>query len=297
MVVVELRQLEYFVAVAEEAGFTAGARREQVVQSAVSAGIQRLEQEFGVDLFHRAGRRVELTDSGRLLLAHAREVLAAARTTREELEQRRRGLTGTVTIGTLLATGTLDLAAALRAFHERHPGVFVRLRHSPGHSEDHLAAIREGSADLGVVLVPENVPTGVRIDSVGSLRPALVAHADHPLTRRSGVGLAELASETFVDFPTGWGNREGTDAVFRAAGVVRTVAIEVTDVVSVLELVAGGLGLAFLPDVRVLDGRHDLARVDLAVPARSAPLGIASTARRRLSPATEALRQALVGTG
>lgn len=293
----ELHQLEYFVAVAEEGGFTAGARRAGVVQSAVSAAVGRLEDEFGLDLFTRAGRRVALTDSGRVLLGHAREVLAAARLAREELEQRRLGLSGTVVVGTLLSTGSLDLAAALRTFHERHPGVFVRLRHSPGHSDEHLTAVREGATDLAVVLVPDRAPDGVRIDPVASIQQALVAAPGHPLAGRAGVALAELSAESFVDFPVGWGNRESVDATFREAGVARTVAIEATDVVSMLELVAGGLGLAFVPAREVARVRDDVAVVGLAVPLPSAPLGIASTARHRLSPATEALRQSLLGTG
>lgn len=292
----ELHQLEYFVAVAEEGGFTAGARRAAVVQSAASAAVRRLEEEFGLDLFVRAGRRVELTEPGRALLEHARDILASVRVARQELERRRLGLTGTVTVGTLLSTGTLDLAGALRSFHRDHPGVFVRLRHSPGHSEEHLRAVRDGSADLAVVLVPDRVPEGVHIDPVASLRAQLVGPADHPLTRRPDVRLADLTDATFVDFPRGWGNRDATDALFRDAGVTRTVAIEATDVASALELVAGGLGLAFVPDADVVRG-NDVAGIDLAVPLPSARLGIASTARHRLSPATDALRHALLGTG
>ena len=291
----ELHQLEYFVAVAEEGGFTAGARRAGVVQSAASAAVRRLETEFGLDLFDRSGRSVELTDAGRLLSAHAREVLAAGRGAREALEARRHGLTGTVVVGTLLSTGSLDLAAALRTFHLRHPGVLVRLRHRPGHSEDLLAAVGEGAADLAVVLVPERTPDGVRVDPVGSIESALVSSRDHRLAGRSQVCLAELAEETFVDFPAGWGNRQAVDALFRGAGVTRTVSIEVTDVASTLELVAGGLGLAVVP-AREIDRRDDVAVVGLADPFPSVTLGIAATARRRLSPSTEALRRALLGT-
>jgi DNA-binding transcriptional LysR family regulator len=291
----ELHQLEYFVAVAEEGGFTAGARRAGVVQSAASTAVRRLEAEFGLDLFTRTGRRVELTEAGRTLLADAREVIAAARGARERLHQRGRGLTGTVTVGTLLSTGSLDLAAALRAFHERHPAVYVRLRHSPGHSETHLAAVGDGAVDLAVVLISARTPDGVRIDPVAAITPALVASPRHRLADRTGVRLQELAGETFIDFPAGWGNRDATDALFRDAGVERRVSIEATDIASTLELVAGGLGLAFVPESAVAH-HDDIVRVHLAAAPPSVPLGIASTSRRRLSPATDALRRALLGT-
>ncbi|UOZ06031.1 LysR family transcriptional regulator [Amycolatopsis sp. WQ 127309] len=291
----ELHQLEYFVAVAEEGGFTAGARRAGVVQSAASTAVRRLEAEFGLDLFTRAGRRVELTEPGRTLLADAREIIAATRFAREHLQQRGEGLTGTVTIGTLLATGSLDLAAALRTFHAQHPAVYVRLRHRPGHSETHLAAVAEGAVDLAVVLVPGRVPDGVRIDPVAAITPALVASPHHDLAGRAEVRLADLAGKTFIDFPAGWGNRDATDALFRTAGVHRTVSIEATDIASTLELVAGGLGLAFVPESAA--GHHGgVVRIRLAAAPPTVPLGIASTSRRRLSPATDALRRALLVT-
>lgn len=291
----ELHQLEYFVAVAEEGGFTAGARRAGVVQSAVSAAVARLENEFGLDLFHRHGRQVALTDPGQALLVHARDVLGAAQIARQELERRRHGLSGTVVVGTLLSTGTLDLAGALRGFHERHPAVFIRLRHSPGHSEEHLTAVREGAADLAVVIVPDRPSDGVRVDLVGSIRPALVASPGHPLAGRPEISTAELADQSFIDFPVGYGNRENIDAHFRAAGVRRSVTVEVTDVASMLELVAGGLGLAFVPAREVVRS-DEIVVLALAEPIPAAPLGIACTSRRRLSPATEALRRALLGT-
>lgn len=122
----DLRQLEYFLAVAEERSFTRGATRAHVVQSAASAAILRLEREIGQPLFVRRGRQLDLTEAGRLLLARARSIQELATQTREELDALRGGLSGTVTIGTILAFGSAALPGALKRFHARYPEVVVQ---------------------------------------------------------------------------------------------------------------------------------------------------------------------------
>jgi DNA-binding transcriptional LysR family regulator len=293
---VQFHQLEYFVAVAEEGSFTRGAQRARVVQSAASAAVARLEREFGVPLFVRAGPRITLTDAGRSLLAHARDILTGVRAARDELATLREGLAGTVTIGTLLSTGTLDLAAALRTFHARHPAVSIRMKHSFGHSGQHLEAVRTGSVDLALVVVPPKPPEHVRIDPLATLRLVLACAADHRLAHRRQVHYGDLTGETFIDFPQGWGNRVAVDETFRAAGLRRTVAIEVTDVASALELVAGGLGVTFVPQ-HVLDGRVDLAVVDLHRPLERFTLGLASALDHPLSAAAKALHRTVLDQG
>jgi DNA-binding transcriptional LysR family regulator len=299
MLVVELHQLEYFVAVVEEGSFTRGADRAHVVQSATSAAVAKLEREFGLPLLDRTGRRVEPTEAGRALLRHARVIRRAARDAVEELAGLRGGPggpSGTVILGTLLSSGSVDLPAVLGGFHRRFPEVSVRLRPSPGRSAALFDGVLAGRIDLGLVIVPERPPAGIELDPIGTIQLSLVCAPDHPLAGRRGVRYAALAAETFVDFPEGWGNREAVDAVFAAERVERTVAIEVSDIASALDLVAGGLGLAFLPAQHVL-GRSDLATVDLLRLPRPSRLGLAAPAGRALTPAAQALRAAIRALG
>ncbi|MET1083467.1 MAG: LysR family transcriptional regulator, partial [Burkholderiales bacterium] len=109
----ELRQLAYFVAVAEEGGFTRGAQREHVVQSTMSAAVGRLEHELGQSLFRRIGHRIELTEAGVLLLEKARSLLSATEDIKDQLNSLHGEVHGTVTLGTVLSTGSFDLPAAL----------------------------------------------------------------------------------------------------------------------------------------------------------------------------------------
>ena len=148
---VELHQLAYFVAVAEERSFTRGAARVHVVQSAVSASISRLERELDSLLFDRSGRQIALTDAGAALLPEARATLAASQAARDAVDQVRGGLRGTVTVGGMLSTGPVDLSAVLGRFHAQHPEVAVRLRQASGGSSENVKALRDGTVDLALV--------------------------------------------------------------------------------------------------------------------------------------------------
>ena len=114
--------------VAEELSFTRASRRLHVVQSGVSSAIQGLERELGAPLFDRDRHRVAPTDAGLALLPEARATLAAAQAAQDAVAQAQAGLRGTLTVGTMLSTGSFDLAALLGRFHASHPGVSVHLR-------------------------------------------------------------------------------------------------------------------------------------------------------------------------
>ena len=289
----ELRQLEYFVAVAEERNFTRAATRLHVVQSAVSAGVSRLEREFGTILFDRSGRAVVLTGAGQVLLRRVRVLLGEARAVREDMSRLAGGLEGTVTIGRVLSTGSFGLTAALAAFQRTHPAVAVHLRLIAGTPPDHLAALRDGHLDLALLPMIAPTPAGVVSEQIATMRMVLAAHADDPLARDRDVAYHEVASRRFIDFPEHWGNRLIIDRLFHDAGVERVVTIEVVDVASALEMVAARLGLAFVPE-EALAERHDLVRVDLRRPPPRIRLGLTSLDDRPMSEATRALREGLL---
>ncbi|MBV9919746.1 MAG: LysR family transcriptional regulator [Pseudonocardia sp.] len=284
----DLRQLEYFVAVAEEASFTRGARRLHSAQSAASASVARLEREIGQPLFVRRARRLDLTEAGRLLLARARSIQQQAREARSELDALRNGLSGTLTIGTILAFGSTVLPHALGAFHRRFPEVAIHVRLSAGPIEQHLDKIEDGTFDLALVPVPGCVPRGIAIRHVELVRLGLACPAGHPLAHVHGVSYRQLVNETFIDFPFEWGNRTIVDSLFTAEECAREVAIEVTNVAAALTLVAGGLGLSFMPE-QFIESHEGIAAVDLHRPPPSIPLGAAIAAGNAASAAARAL--------
>ncbi|WP_229076012.1 LysR family transcriptional regulator [Actinoplanes sp. DH11] len=291
----ELRQLEYFVAVAEEQSFTRAATRLYVVQSAVSAAVKALERDLGVPLLERNSKRVVLTDAGTALLPRARSTLDAARDARDAVSEVRGGLTGTLRIGTLTSIRIIDLPAMLGEYHRRHPGVLLRTSAAPSGSAGHLQGIVEHRLDLAFVSLPGARPTGVRLIELTSSVLDLVVPADHPLAERAEVRLTDLAGLDFIDSPAGYGNRAVTDRAFEAAGVARRVTIEIADIATGAAHVGHGLGVALLPRF-VVTGEPGVAVVPVTGADLVWPLSLAVAADRTPGAAARALITLLTET-
>jgi len=242
---VEIRQLEYFVAVARERHFTRAAKQMHVAQSGLSASIRSLERELGAELFVRSTRQVELTPAGRAFLVEARRALSATDAARDAVAAVRGLLRGTLSIGSLQCLHVVHLPAVLAGFLEAHPGIEVRLRQ--GGSDELTELVRAGRLDVAFVCRPARCPDGVLVEPLSTEPLVLACAPDHPLAGRADLKLAELQDERFVDFHADWGTRDVVDRLLAAAGIERRVALEVTDVHSLLDLVAYGLGLALVP--------------------------------------------------
>jgi DNA-binding transcriptional LysR family regulator len=286
---VELRHLTTFVAVAEESSFTRAAERLHLVQSAVSAGVRSLERELGVALFERTTHRVTVTDAGLALLPEARATLAAAGAAREAVEQVTVGLRGTVALGILQAPAmrAVSVPAVLAAFRTEHPGVVVEVRHAGGTSET-AELLREGRLDLAFLALSARRAPGLTLTPLSREPVLLAVPPGHRLSGRTSVDLATLADETFVELPMGWGTRIVSDRAFAAAGVTRTVAYEVNDTPTLVEFVRYGLAVALLPR-SIVDSAPDLEAVPLRRPVPQFETAIAVASDRRLSAATHAL--------
>ncbi|OYO03797.1 LysR family transcriptional regulator [Enemella evansiae] len=242
----ELQQLRYVLAVAEERSFTRAAERCFVVQSALSHQIKALETELGVRLFARTSRRVQLTAAGEAFLPAAREALSATDRAAAEAAAAEGEIRGALRIGVIPTVTAIDIPAAIGAFHRAHPAVRVGLR--GGASDEFIAAIAAGRLDVAVLGLADSAPpTGVRTRVLARERLVAVVSAAHPLAGRRRVRLTELAEETFADFPAGSPGRTQSELAFTAAGITRQVAFEVSGTELMLELVRQQLGVAMLP--------------------------------------------------
>ena len=160
----ELRQLEYFVAVAEEANFTRAAERIHVAQPAVSAQIQRLERELGQTLLDRSRRAVRLTAAGEAALPYAKAALAAVKDMHVAVDELTQLVRGTVTIGTV-ASHNVDIPGVLADFHSDHPKVEITL--GTDSSDNLIENVRTGELDAAIVSVgPDERPSGLEIEVV-----------------------------------------------------------------------------------------------------------------------------------
>ncbi|MGY6022842.1 LysR substrate-binding domain-containing protein [Streptomyces spinosirectus] len=242
----ELRHLQHFVAVAEDQHFTRAAERLMVSQSGLSASIRALERELQTPLFVRTTRRVTLTEAGRALLSEAERILAQVRSAHEAVAAVQGVLRGTLSLGTEQCIAGVNVAGLLAAFRRRHPDVEIRLRQAgSGELAEEVAA---GRLDLAFAYRTQADTDQLRSVSLTGEPMTVLCHPTHPLaTGGAAVTPDDLGREVFVDFHPDWGPRRTTDAAFSAAGVRRTVALEVNDVHSLLDLVDENLGVAVVP--------------------------------------------------
>jgi DNA-binding transcriptional LysR family regulator len=195
---VELRQLRYFVAVAEELHFSRAAARLHLAQSALSAQIRALEGELGGPLLTRSTRRVALTPAGETLLHEARGILASTDRALERTRALARGEGGSVVIGSLgPAPGEL-LARLLARFSDRHPDVRVELRAFD--FNDTVLGLRRGRAHLAFLHAPIDEPD-LEVTPLLSEPRMVVLPRHHRLARRRTLSPGDLADEVFVVQP------------------------------------------------------------------------------------------------
>jgi DNA-binding transcriptional LysR family regulator len=287
---VELRQLEYFLAVADNRSFTQAAKRLHVVQSGVSATIKALERELGAELFVRGPAGATLTPAGQELRPRARATLDAAHAARDAVNATRGDIHGTVRLGTLTSIDVIDLPALLAELHARHPGVRIQLRTASAGTTGLTRQLRDGDLDIAFLVFTGAPPADLRARLVAAVPLLLVVPEDHPLAERDSVELAELAGMSFVDGPPGYGNRIVVDEAFASAGVERTVALEVADLGTAAAYIRRGLGIGFLFPL-VLDEFDDAGLATLRVADHELiwRLYVATSATRPPSAATRAL--------
>ncbi|WP_326834491.1 LysR family transcriptional regulator [Amycolatopsis rhabdoformis] len=289
----ETRQLEYFVAVAEELSFTRAAQRLFTVQSTVSATIRTLETELGTTLFDRSTRRVALSAAGALFLPEAKAALEAVERARDVVQEASAGVRGSLRLGTLTSVGSLDLPALLGAFHARHPlvdlHVTVSVTGSTGLAED----VRHGRLDVALLGLPESELPGLTVHTIVTVPYYAVLPTGHALADRPALALRDLAGERFVDAPRGFGNRIALDRAYDALGTSRRVPLEVADLRVMPLYVAAGLGVAVLPEVVPLTVAGTVV-VPLADPAPVWPLSVVSRGGKAPGRALRTLLDLLV---
>jgi LysR family transcriptional regulator, benzoate and cis,cis-muconate-responsive activator of ben and cat genes len=244
----ELRQLRYFIAVAEELSFSKGARRSGVSQPPLSRQIANLEAELGTRLLDRSKHGVRLTDTGKVCYAEALKTLAAVDRTIDATQRAARGQSGSLALGFGGSAAYTFAPSLLRRFRELYPAVELSLHNLPMTSQ--LDALREQTIDLGFLMRPllDNA-----FHSELVLRDPLVVAvpSGHALTKMPKLGLKALEPYPLVTFPrsSGLGFYSHVMAICKKADFVPTIAQEVAPMESVIGLVAAGVGIAVVPSV------------------------------------------------
>jgi DNA-binding transcriptional LysR family regulator len=269
----ELRHLRYFVAVAEELHFGHAADRSFVAQPTLSQQIRAFEDEVGARLFDRSRRGVALTDVGAVLLPHARRVLDEAARAEAAVRAAAEGRAGTLRIGYEAPIMRDGLAGSIRRFRADVPDATLDFWEAG--STEQTEAVREGRADVGLVLLPVD-ERGVEVRTLGAAPTVVVVPEGHPFAGRETVALAELAGEPQV----AWA-REPAPEVYdpylrasREAGFEPRVAQEVRHAESLLGLVAAGVGVGMMHRARVQPGYPGVAYARVVEPELTIETGM-----------------------
>lgn len=269
----EMRQLHYFVAVAEELHFKKAAERLQMTQPPLSQQIQSLEKELGVTLLNRTKRSVKLTEAGEAFLHAVKQMLAHLDKAVEEVRLLDCGKMGRIRIG-FVGSATYDvLPQMLRSFREHNPNVDVELAELP--SPDQVRALLNGAIDVGVLRPP--VPNdAIATETIQQVPCVLAIAQKHPLAGRCSIELADLAGEPFVTLKRIiWPNLyDDIISMCRHAGFSPLINQEASEFQTLLGLVAAELGVAVVPrsarhfyphEVVYKDIRNDSLVVEMAL--------------------------------
>jgi DNA-binding transcriptional LysR family regulator len=283
----ELRQLRYFVAVAEEGHFTRAAERVLVAQPAISQQVRRLEAELGERLFDRDRRSVRLTAAGEALLPEARATLAAAERARAAVVSLSGLLSGQLTVGAFEGAPERLLARALGQFRREHPAVEVRVRED--YAGELLAAVRRGELDAAITGLPDDrePPSGLRIDRIAREPLVVAAAPGHPLAGQPAIPLARLDGEPMVALTPDSTQRAHVERVCRAAGFTPNITAETRHLGLLWDLVSEGIGIAVVPRAGRPPGHDQLALVPVTEPRRYVRI-IAASSATAPSPAARA---------
>ncbi|MFJ7339299.1 LysR family transcriptional regulator [Streptomyces sp. NPDC101110] len=248
---VHLRDLRYFVAVAEELHFTRAAERLYVSQPALSKQVRALERQLGAELFRRDRHGVELTDAGTALLPHARRLLDAWREGAAALDAVREARRGTLVVGMSTSPVRGGLLPAIRSrFTAAHPEAAVRLRQV--NWEDPTAGLADGTADVAFVWLP--LPGRERYDwTVVAEEPRMVALPDtHPLADRTAIDFADLLDEPFLALPESAGPlRDHWLALDARGGRPLRIGAEIAGTEETYEALTAGLGVCLVAEGNV----------------------------------------------
>lgn len=261
----ELRQLAYFVAVAEEAHFTRAAERLRIAQPAVSQQIRRLEAELGERVFLRDRRSVTLTPAGEALLPHARAALAQVQHGRESVAALRGLLSGPLAIGLVTPLPGRRIVRTVGVFARRHPAVELSL--TEDETDALLDGVARGSLHCAFIGLPPDAepPPELHARTVAREPVVLAVHPGHALATRERVRLGALRDEPFVTLTHASRLRHALEARCALAGFVPRIAAETTDLAVMVMLAAEGVGVALLPRSG-LDGADGVVPLDVTHP-------------------------------
>lgn len=283
----ELRQLSYVIQIAKEKNFSRAAEKLHIAQPSLSQQLSKLEQELNVMLFRRTTNSVEPTEAGQVFVDKAQHILDAVEQLKQEMDDMAQMRKGKLVVGTLPITGAHILPLVLPRFGAQYPQIEVVLVEETTAKLEQLTG--SGGTDLSLLSLPL-IDTTLEWESYMEEEICIAVPKNHPLaTRSEPIDILELKNEQFIALKRGQGFRQITLELCEEAGFTPKVVFESTNIETIQSLVAGEMGIAFVPNMltqsRVMDFKPAYLQLKTH-PTRT--LVVASRKGRYLSKAAQA---------
>ncbi|MBM7666757.1 LysR family transcriptional activator of glutamate synthase operon [Solibacillus kalamii] len=282
----ELRQLRYFVEVAEREHISEAAEHLHVAQSAISRQIANLEEELGTPLFERIGRNVKLTPVGKIFLEHCITALKGIDFAAKQVEEYLDPAKGTIKIGFPTSLASYVLPTVISAFKKEYPEISFHLRQ--GSYKYLIDAVKNRELNLALLgpLPPKDEAINTTVlfsENIHALLPAT-----HPLAKKESINLVDLRHDQFVLFPEGYIlNKVAVDAC-RSVGFMPNITTEGEDMDALKGLVAAGIGVTLLPESSLYDSTPRMTvKVPITIPNIRRTVGIIAPTSRDLAPSEQ----------
>ncbi|WP_078427261.1 LysR family transcriptional regulator [Alkalihalobacterium alkalinitrilicum] len=279
----ELRQLRYFIEVAEREHFTEAAEHLHVAQSAISLQISKLEGELGVTLFERSGRNIKLTSIGKTFLQHTKKAIRAIDYAKEKVDEYLDPEKGTIKIGYPTSLANHLLPTVISAFKANQPNISYHLRQ--GSYALLIESVKNGDIDLAFLGPAPTNDVEISSDILFSESISLIVPANHRLADQKNVHLSDLRSDNFVLYPKGYILHDIAIDACKRAGFTPTITAEGEDMDAIKGLVSAGIGVSLLPDGTFYDRESRLTvKISISSPEVKRTVGIITPKNRDLAP-------------
>ncbi|CZF79336.1 HTH-type transcriptional regulator CynR [Grimontia celer] len=258
----DIRQLRYFVCVAEHKNFTRAARQLNIAQPALSIAIKKLEQSIALPLFDRNERQVHLTHEGEILLPHAHRVLQQVEDANTAMAELRGLQKGEVRVGVPGMLGSYFFPSILMGFKSRYPDLKLSVVEAGTQSIRQM--LLDGELDIGVIH-NQDVPSALETTHLISSQMVAVTSTDHPLAERRSISFQEFFNEELVMFKKGYFHREFVDRICATHKISPQLSFETNLLAMILNIVRHGFAITALLEM-VTEHEHGLIPIPFEEP-------------------------------
>jgi DNA-binding transcriptional LysR family regulator len=283
----EWQQFEYFQTLARMQHVTHAAEALSISQSALSRSIARFEDEIGVPLFERQGRSIRLNKYGHIFLKRVDSMMKEYYEGKQEIQDLLDPEQGEVSLGFLHTLSTSQIPDLLASFRASYPNINFRLGQGPSHNL--IDQLQLGEFDL-CLIAPMEIKSRIVWRQLWNEELFVIVPKDHKYANCKNITLEKIADEPFIHLKEGFSLRITIEQLFKEAGISPKVTFEGEEADTVAGLVAAGLGISILPNLKGTD-QSKIAQIPIKSPQCQRTIGIAWVEGRYLSPATQKFKQ------